>query len=83
MLFNNPSMQMAYHAQYSQVRDVRKDFIALDAGSYHRFPCHHTPEAWLTSPPAVVIQKAPWSPDEGKEENTERHEEWLESYSND
>ena len=30
MLFNNPSMQMAYHAHYSQVRDVRKDFIAID-----------------------------------------------------
>ena len=30
MLFNNPSMQMAYHAQYSQVRDVRKDFITID-----------------------------------------------------
>lgn len=30
MLFNNPSMQMAYHAQYRQVRDVHKDFITID-----------------------------------------------------
>ncbi|EGU73900.1 hypothetical protein FOXB_15591, partial [Fusarium oxysporum f. sp. conglutinans Fo5176] len=30
MMFNNPSMQAAYHARYSQVRDVRIDFIRVD-----------------------------------------------------
>jgi hypothetical protein len=29
MLFNNPSMQNAYRARYTQVRDVRADFIAV------------------------------------------------------
>ena len=29
MLFNNISMQSAYHARYSQVRDVRDDFIRV------------------------------------------------------
>ncbi|EAU29224.1 predicted protein, partial [Aspergillus terreus NIH2624] len=27
--FNNPSLQAAYHARYSQVRDVRTDFIRI------------------------------------------------------
>jgi hypothetical protein len=30
MMFNNPSMQAAYHARYRQVRDVRVDFIRMD-----------------------------------------------------
>ncbi|KAG7000021.1 hypothetical protein FocnCong_v012501 [Fusarium oxysporum f. sp. conglutinans] len=30
MMFNNPSMQAAYHARYRQVRDVRIDFIRVD-----------------------------------------------------
>jgi hypothetical protein len=30
MMFNNPSMQSAYHARYGQVRDVRLDFIRID-----------------------------------------------------
>ncbi|KAH6974708.1 hypothetical protein EDB80DRAFT_768800 [Ilyonectria destructans] len=30
MMFNNPSMQTAYHARYRQVRDVRIDFIRVD-----------------------------------------------------
>lgn len=30
MMFNNPSMQAAYHARYGQVRDVRIDFIRVD-----------------------------------------------------
>ncbi|EXK26412.1 hypothetical protein FOMG_17025 [Fusarium oxysporum f. sp. melonis 26406] len=30
MMFNNPSMQAAYHARYRQVRDVRMDFIRVD-----------------------------------------------------
>jgi hypothetical protein len=30
MLFNNPSMQQAYHARYSQIRDVREDFIRVN-----------------------------------------------------
>lgn len=30
MLFNNPSMQRAYHARYSQIRDVRIDFISVN-----------------------------------------------------
>ncbi|KAH7109785.1 hypothetical protein EDB81DRAFT_849298 [Dactylonectria macrodidyma] len=30
MMFNNPSMQTAYHARYRQVRDVRVDFIRVD-----------------------------------------------------
>ncbi|KIX10720.1 uncharacterized protein Z518_01804 [Rhinocladiella mackenziei CBS 650.93] len=30
MMFNNPSMQAAYHARYGQVRDVRLDFIRMD-----------------------------------------------------
>ncbi|PVH90385.1 hypothetical protein DM02DRAFT_547899, partial [Periconia macrospinosa] len=30
MMFNNPSMQSAYHARYSQIRDVRIDFIRVD-----------------------------------------------------
>src|SRR4051812_18398106 len=30
MMFNNPSMQAAYHARYSQIRDVRIDFISVD-----------------------------------------------------
>ena len=30
MMFNNPSMQAAYRARYSQVRDVRLDFIRVD-----------------------------------------------------
>lgn len=30
MMFNNPSMQAAYHARYSQIRDVRIDFIRVD-----------------------------------------------------
>ncbi|KIX01148.1 uncharacterized protein Z518_08873 [Rhinocladiella mackenziei CBS 650.93] len=29
MMFNNPSMQAAYHARYGQVRDVRLDFIRM------------------------------------------------------
>ncbi|KAF9890022.1 hypothetical protein FE257_006702 [Aspergillus nanangensis] len=29
MQFNNPSLQAAYHARYSQVRDVRVDFICI------------------------------------------------------
>jgi len=29
-MFNNPSMQAAYHARYSMVRDVRFDFIRVD-----------------------------------------------------
>jgi hypothetical protein len=29
MQFNNPSLQAAYHARYSQVRDVREDFIQI------------------------------------------------------
>jgi hypothetical protein len=29
MLFNNPSMQQAYHARYGQIRDVREDFIRI------------------------------------------------------
>lgn len=30
MMFNNPSMQAVYHARYSQIRDVRIDFIRVD-----------------------------------------------------
>jgi hypothetical protein len=30
MLFNNPSMQQAYHARYGQIRDVRDDFIQVN-----------------------------------------------------
>jgi hypothetical protein len=30
MMFNNPSMQAAYHARYRQIRDVRIDFIRVD-----------------------------------------------------
>jgi hypothetical protein len=30
MMFNNPSMQAAYHTRYRQVRDVRLDFIRVD-----------------------------------------------------
>ena len=30
MLFNNPSMQHAYHARYGQIRDVREDFIRVN-----------------------------------------------------
>lgn len=30
MMFNNPSMQAAYHTRYRQVRDVRVDFIRVD-----------------------------------------------------
>jgi hypothetical protein len=30
MLFNNPSMQQAYHARYGQIRDVRQDFIGVN-----------------------------------------------------
>ena len=30
MLFNNPSMQTAYHARYGQIRDVRADFITVN-----------------------------------------------------
>ncbi|KIX92236.1 uncharacterized protein Z520_11982 [Fonsecaea multimorphosa CBS 102226] len=30
MMFNNPSIQAAYHARYGQVRDVRLDFIRMD-----------------------------------------------------
>jgi len=30
MLFNNPSMQQAYHARYGQIRDVRQDFINVN-----------------------------------------------------
>ena len=30
MLFNNLSMQQAYHAQYGQIRDVRQDFISVN-----------------------------------------------------
>ncbi|KAI1671853.1 hypothetical protein L13192_02712 [Pyrenophora tritici-repentis] len=30
MMFNNPSMQAVYHTHYSQVRDVRIDFIRAD-----------------------------------------------------
>lgn len=30
MMFNNPSMQAVYHARYSQIRDVRIDFIRTD-----------------------------------------------------
>jgi hypothetical protein len=29
MLFNNASMQSAYHARYGQIRDVREDFIRV------------------------------------------------------
>ncbi|KAH7114164.1 hypothetical protein B0J13DRAFT_630962 [Dactylonectria estremocensis] len=29
MMFNNPSMQAAYHARYRQIRDVRIDFIRV------------------------------------------------------
>ncbi|KAM6508534.1 hypothetical protein FALCPG4_018374 [Fusarium falciforme] len=28
-MFNNPSMQAAYHARYRQIRDVRIDFIRV------------------------------------------------------
>lgn len=30
MMFNNPSMQVAYHARYSQIRDARIDSIRTD-----------------------------------------------------
>lgn len=30
MLFNNPSMQLAYRARYGQVRDVQVDFISVN-----------------------------------------------------
>ena len=30
MIFNNPSMQMAYRTHYGQIRDVRIDFIRVD-----------------------------------------------------
>lgn len=30
MMFNNPSMQAAYRSRYSQIRDVRVDFIRID-----------------------------------------------------
>jgi len=30
MMFNNPSMQVAYHARYGRIRDVRVDFILVD-----------------------------------------------------
>ena len=30
MLFNNPSMQHAYHARYGRIRDVREDFIRVN-----------------------------------------------------
>ncbi|KJK87933.1 hypothetical protein H633G_08218 [Metarhizium anisopliae BRIP 53284] len=30
MMFNNPSMQAAYHSRYRQIRDVRIDFIRVD-----------------------------------------------------
>ncbi|KAM6514394.1 hypothetical protein FALCPG4_015541 [Fusarium falciforme] len=29
MMFNNPSMQAAYHARYRQIRDMRIDFIRV------------------------------------------------------
>jgi hypothetical protein len=29
IMFNNPSMQAAYHARYRQIRDVRIDFIRV------------------------------------------------------
>jgi hypothetical protein len=30
MMFNNPSMQAAYHSLYRQIRDVRIDFVGVD-----------------------------------------------------
>jgi hypothetical protein len=48
MQFNNPSMQAAYHARYSQIRDVRLDFLRVNQA-------HQWMEEFSAVPPCLDL----------------------------
>lgn len=48
MQFNNPSMQAAYHARYSQIRDVRLDFLRVNQA-------HQWMEEFSSVPPCLDL----------------------------
>jgi hypothetical protein len=55
MQFNNPSMQAAYHARYSQIRDVRLDFLRVNHA-------HQWMEEFSAVPPCLDLLLLPGEP---------------------